>query len=261
MIQNARSLEARSLMVTVPGRPFPLLSDVSLALTPGEVLGVVGPNGAGKSTLLACLAGLRKPNAGTVLLTDIPLPDIALAERARRIAYLPQAQPLHWPLTVERVVALGRLPHRGRFAGESALDRAAIDRALTATDMDGLRDRRVDTLSGGERARAMLARALATEAPILLADEPVAALDPAQAKGMMALFRSLARQSGLAVAVTLHDLAAAARWCDRIVLLSAGRVAAAGAPAEVLTPRHLSDVYAIDARLETIGDVPVMVVR
>jgi iron complex transport system ATP-binding protein len=168
--------------------------------------------------------------------------------RAQAIGYLPQGGAVHWDLRVDELVALGRLPHRGAFAGLSAADRAAIAEALAAADLEGLADRRVQQLSGGERARALLARVLAGRPRVLLADEPLANLDPRHAQEALRLFRAAA-DGGAAVVLVLHDLQAAARAGDRLLLMAQGRCLAAGAPDSVLTPGLLGSAYGLDMRV------------
>jgi iron complex transport system ATP-binding protein len=240
----ALQLRAFDLDVTLGGRA--ILDRVDARLGAGELLGVIGPNGAGKSTLLRLMAGLRAPDHGTVELDGAPLARIGEAALARRLGYLPQGGVIHWPVTVRRLVGLGRLPH-GRFGRVvSAADEAAIDRALAATDTTELAGRIVTTLSGGERSRVLLARVLAGEPALLLADEPGVALDPRHQLELMALLRRLAA-GGMGIAVVLHDLTLAARFCDRLLLLDQGRIAAEGSPREVLTAERLAHVYGIEA--------------
>lgn len=219
--------------------------DVSAVLHPGTLIGVIGPNGAGKSTLVRAMLGLV-PATGRVLVDGKPVGRIARADLARRIAYLPQGQTLHWPLTVERLVALGRLPHLAPFSRIGAADREAIARAMVLADVGHLRDRPATELSGGERARVLLARALAVEAAGLVADEPLAALDPGHQIEVMALLRQQA-QAGALVVTVLHDLTMAARHCDRLLLLHEGRLVADGPPDAVLTADRLGQVYGIRA--------------
>ena len=223
----------------------------------GGVIGLIGPNGAGKSTLVRAIAGLV-PAEGAILIDGAPVAALAPGERARRIAYLPQGQTVHWPLTAERLVALGRLPHLAPFARPGKADADAIERALERTELQPLRDRPVDQLSGGERARVLLARALAVEAPLLLADEPLAALDPAHQIEVMALLRAEAARGGTVIAV-LHDLTLAARWCDRLLLIDHGRLAADGTPREVLTAERIGSVYGVSAFIGEAQGEPLIV--
>jgi len=216
-----------------------VLDGVSIAARDGEMVGLIGPNASGKTTLMRVLAGLLAPDAGTVT------PTLSLAERARSIAYMEQGAVCHWPLSVRRLVALGRLPHLGPFQRPSDDDARAIEAALAEADVAGLADRPVTELSSGELARVHLARALATGPRVLLADEPGASLEPNHQLQVMALRRGQAAR-GCVVAV-LHDLTLAARFCDRLVLLDRGRVAAEGKPMAVLTPENLARVYAVTA--------------
>ncbi|MFA9460436.1 ABC transporter ATP-binding protein [Thiohalorhabdus sp. Cl-TMA] len=238
------TLEARDLTLEQGSRT--VVHGVSLDLEPGRVAGILGPNGAGKSTLLRALAGLHAPAGGEVRLNGERLSRLRGHDRARELGYLPQAATVHWPLSVERVVALGRLPHLGPWQRPGAEDGYAVDRALAATGVEGLRHRPVTQLSGGERARVLLARVLAGEPSTLLADEPVAGLDPYHQVHFMELVRDYAGQ-GRTVALVLHDLNLAARFCDRLYLLDEGALVAQGTPREVLDPRHLGEVFGIRA--------------
>lgn len=235
--------------LSVDLRRHPALRDIYAVLRPGSLTGVIGPNGAGKSTLIRAILGLVKPAAGVALIDDEPVARMARADIARRIAYLPQGQTLHWPLSVARLVALGRLPHLGPLSRITPADEALIDAAMARADVAHLRDRVATELSGGERARVLLARALAVGAPALIADEPLASLDPGHQIDVMQLLAREAREGALVVAV-LHDLTLAARYCDRLLLLSRGRLIADGPPAEVLTADRLARVYGIGARIE-----------
>ncbi len=231
-----------------------VVTEVSAAFEPGTLTGIVGPNGAGKSTLARAMLALV-PATGRVLLDGEDVAATPRATLARKIAYLPQGQVLHWPLTVERLVGLGRLPHLAPMSKIAAADDAAIARAMDRADVLGLKDRIATELSGGERARTLFARALAVEAPALIADEPLASLDPGHQIDVMELMRSEA-DAGVLVIAVLHDLTMAARYCDRLLLIDGGTVAADGTPAEVLAPERLRRVYGIDARVETGGDWP-----
>ncbi|HWI86005.1 MAG TPA: ABC transporter ATP-binding protein [Sphingomonas sp.] len=223
----------------------------------GGVIGLIGPNGAGKSTLVRAIAGLI-PSLGAILFDGIPVARLAPRERAKRVAYLPQGQAVHWPLTVERLVALGRLPHLAPLARPAAADHEAIEFALARTDLLGLRARSIDELSGGERARALLARALAVEARLLLADEPLAALDPAHQIEVMRLMRAEAAR-GVTVIAVLHDLTIAARWCDRLLLIDRGGLVADGAPCEILTADLIRSVYGVSAYIGEAEGKPLVV--
>ncbi|CAM5764576.1 ABC transporter ATP-binding protein [Bosea minatitlanensis] len=238
------TVEARALAVSLGGKP--VLQEVDLALRPGELLGLVGPNGAGKTTLLRLLAGLLPPASGSLRYDGESPRALGRQALARRIAYLAQGGDTAWPLSAEAVVGLGRLPHRRPFAGPSRADQAAIDHALEACDAAPFRDRPLGTLSGGERRRVLLARALAVEAPYLLADEPLAGLDPLHQIEVMELLRRTARR-GAGVVVVLHDLTLAARFCDRLALIDRGRLVAEGAPAEVLDDERLAAVFGVTA--------------
>jgi iron complex transport system ATP-binding protein len=226
---------------------------------PGRVTGIVGPNGAGKSTLLGALAGLLPTTSGRVELDGRDVATLAPAERARAIAFLPQNRTVHWPMSARSIVALGRLPHQAAARGATGeTEAAAVSHALAVMDLAALADRPVDRLSGGELARVLVARALAQESAILLADEPTAGLDPVHALVLLEHFRRLAT-GGRAIAIVLHDMTLAARFCDDVVLIDAGRIAAAGPAAEVLTPARLEPVLGVGIATGTVGGVPVVV--
>ena len=237
-------LQAQNLTVTLGRRA--VLRNVDLALGEGSLVGLIGPNGAGKTTLLRALAALVPAEAGRVLLDGRLIDETPSTLRARRIAYLAQGHRIDWPLSVRRLVELGRLPHLQPWARPDGADRAAVEEALQATETVTLLERPVTTLSGGERARALLARCLAGTPDILLADEPVAGLDPYHALKVMELLGARAA-GGMAVLVVLHDLVLAARFCERLVLLAEGRVLVDGSPGEVLSPAHLAESYRIRA--------------
>ncbi|WP_119168921.1 ABC transporter ATP-binding protein [Algihabitans albus] len=244
-------LRIEDLEVRLSGRP--ILRQVSLEAMAGEVVGLIGPNGAGKTTLLRAAAGLLPPTAGRIHLFGRALADWSQVERARTLAYLPQARDAVWRITVADLVRLGRLPHRaGWWQGPTAEDRTAVAEALDACDVAGLAERPMTELSGGELARAVLARVVATRPSLLLADEPTAGLDPAHGLDVMQLFRRLA-SDGLAVVVTLHDLNLAGRFCDRLVLLDGGARVAEGVPASVLTPERLRSAYQVEAAQVTVA--------
>jgi iron complex transport system ATP-binding protein len=225
-----------------------VLRAVSLTVRRGEFVGLIGPNGAGKTTLLRVLANLLRPQQGRVRLDGADMAALAPRRLARQIAYLAQGAPAHWPLRVDKVVALGRLPHLDWWQPPGATDHAAIEAALQLTEVEHLRARAVTTLSGGERMRVLLARVLAAEPELILADEPVAALDPYHQLHVMEILREHAHRGGAAVAV-LHDLNLAARFCDRLLLLSDGELVCAGAARTVLANEHLRRVYGVEARV------------
>ena len=250
------TLEVKGAAVRLGERA--VLRDFSTKIAPGEFVAVVGPNGAGKSTALKLMAGLIAPAAGTVTLDGAPLHSMPGKVLAKRIAYLPQDRTVHWPLAAERVVALGRLPHRSFAAGESDGDREAIASAMRRMDVTQFSDRSVATLSGGERARVLVARALAQEAEFLIADEPAAGLDPAHG---LALFHEFARLSrdGHGVLTALHDLSLALRFANRVVLLCDGQCLADGQSAQVLTKDNLATAFGIEAIVTVIDGIPVVV--
>lgn len=239
-------LIAENLSVRLGGRT--VLDGVAAAFTPGLVTAVVGPNGAGKSTLLDCLAALRRPDAGRVTLAGRSLRDLPSRARAQRIAYLPQNAGIAWAVDGRTFVGLGRTPYVGAW-GLTATDRAAVQRAMALAGVEAFADRVVSTLSGGERARVLIARALAGEPRWLLADEPLAGLDPGHVLDACALFRRLADEEGRGVVVTLHDLDAALRMADRVIVLAEGRMLADGAPLDALSPEVLQAAYGVEARM------------
>lgn len=202
------TLSAEAIGVSLAGRR--ILDRVHVRVASGEVVGLLGPNGAGKSTLLRVLARVLPADEGQVSLDDRRVDTIPADELARSVAYLPQGATCHWPMAVEQVVALGRLPHRRAWAPMSRHDRESVTRAMRTTDVEQFRGRSVGALSMGERARVLLARAVAGEPRILLADEPVAGLDPAHQLEVMAMLTRMAAD-GAAVMVVLHDLTLAAR--------------------------------------------------
>jgi iron complex transport system ATP-binding protein len=236
-------LVASDLSVSLSGRK--VLANADIALAPGVVVGLLGPNGAGKSTLLRAIA-IQVESEGSIVADSKNLKAMPPAERARLIAYLPQARVISWPLSVRNLVGLGRMPWHGFGQGFSARDDAACAEAMALMDVSDLADRVSTELSGGEQARVLAARAVAQDTPILLADEPASGLDPAHQIMMMSALRRLAA-GGRSILVSLHDLTVAARWCDRVVVLNRGRIAADGTPAGTLTPDLLRSVFGVRA--------------
>lgn len=230
-------LETRSL--TIPHR----LHDVTAQLLPGRVTAIVGPNGAGKSTLLAALAGLLAPPSGEVTLDGQPVGKMLAQERARRIGYLPQAGEVAWNLSVRTLVSLGRLPHQAT----AAQDAQAIAQAIGTMQLEPLADRALSTLSGGEKARALLARVLATQTHWILADEPLAALDLAHQQALIRTLRQLAGE-GRGIALVIHDLALAMNHADHVIVLDQGHLTAQGRPQDALSEAVIAKVWNLQAR-------------
>ncbi|MDD5351048.1 MAG: ABC transporter ATP-binding protein [Chthoniobacteraceae bacterium] len=246
-------LEAQHLSIALGGRR--IVEPLDLTLGPGELTGLIGANGSGKSTLLRALAGLLPAEQGGVFLDGKPLGKLAPRALARTLAFLPQAPECHWPLTADRVVALGRLPFRG---GSSELDAEHVTRALEAVDALHLRERAVNELSGGERARIFLARALAGDPKLLLVDEPGAGLDPFHQLQLMETLQAFARR-GMGILVVMHDLGLAARFCSGLLALHQGRLVASGEPEAVLSDALLAKAHGITAFRGRCQDAPVLV--
>ena len=227
------------------------LAGIDLTLRAGEVTAIVGPNGAGKSSLIGCLAGLLRPAAGSVALDGQDLAAMPPRERARRIGYLPQDPEVAWDVSVETLVALGRLPWAGaplhRARSSASEDAAAISSALRAMDLEDLRSRPLSRLSGGERARALAARVLAGDPAWILADEPLANLDLAHAAALVRLLRAEAA-GGRGAVLVLHDLATAMNRADRVIVLDQGHIAADGCPEQALTAEVIERIWRLPVR-------------
>ena len=235
-------LTVHGLNVSLGHRP--VLHNVLLELFPGQLVALVGPNGAGKTTLLRALAGLV-PASGRVTIGGRDLSSLSLRERAKRFGYLPQGHIVHWSLPARDVVALGRYPHGATDPAQlSPRDIEAVERAMRAADVVQFADRRATELSGGERSRVALARVLAVEAPVILADEPTSSLDPRHQIDVMKTLRAAA-DGGVLVIVVTHDLGLAARFADHVLVLSAGRSVSQGRPAEALSEQVMADVFRI----------------
>ena len=235
-----------------------VLHEVSLAVAAGELVGVIGPNGSGKTTLLRLLAGALAPDAGSVRLDGQPLAGYRRRALARRLAVVPQDATVDFPFTALEVVLMGRAAHLPAFGFPRAGDLAIARAAMARLDVGGLEDRPLDRLSGGERQRVLLARALAQEPQVLLLDEPTTHLDLRHQTQLHDVVHDLRRERGLATVSVLHDLNLAAMYCDRLLLLAAGRAVATGPPAEVLTVERLEAAYATRiyvGRTEVTGPV------
>lgn len=235
-------LEARSLSFAYGNRQ--VLTDVSFTLPAGEWLTVVGPNGAGKTTLIRIILGLLRPTQGTVHLDGQDMTRLSRRRIAQQMALLPQMAELPFGFTVREVVAMGRTPHLGRFRPLSDVDQSAIDRALHDTETSTLADRPVTELSGGEAQRVFLARAFAQQPKMLVLDEPTTNLDLFHERTLLDRVRTR-RENGCAVLAVLHDLNLAARYSDRVLVLSEGKVAATGGPVEVLTAERIKEIFRV----------------
>ena len=219
-----------------------ILDTVSFSVERGSVVGLVGANGSGKSSLLRSVLGILKSPTGDVLIDGVNTNDMTPRMRANNIAYAPQGAEIHWMLSVERLVTIGRTPHLAPWRSLSKEDWKIVEHALDVTDMLDFRHRIATTLSGGEKARALLARAIAVGAPYLLADEPVAALDPYHQLQILDILSEMAQQDK-GVVIVLHDLSLAQRYCDKIYLLHDSHVLAEGTPDEVFTDALLEQAY------------------
>ena len=250
-------IELADVCVTLDGAP--ILRGVSAEVAQGEWVGLVGPNGAGKSTLLRAVVGLA-PWSGRIVVLGDEARALSRAEVARRIAFLPQEPITPAEMSVADYVLLGRTPYVGYLGGESARDVAAAVAALERLDLLALARRRLGTLSGGERQRAVLARAVAQQAPVLLLDEPTAALDVGRQQQVLELVDALRREASLTVVAAMHDLTLAGQYADRLLLLDGGRVAASGVPAEILTEELVGTHYGANVRVVVDADGGVSVV-
>jgi iron complex transport system ATP-binding protein len=240
-----------------------VLADVTLRVSPGEFVAVAGPNGSGKSTLLRAMSRVLKPRIGKALLDGCDLYALPARQGARAIGVVPQESPLEFDFTVEEVVLMGRAPHLERFQSEGERDRAVAREAMERTGTWDLRTRSIRELSGGERQRVILARAFAQEPQVLLLDEPTAHLDLAYQAQVLRITRALREEKRTAALATLHDLNLAAAFADRLVLLSKGRIAAAGTPKDVLTEPVLRPVFGPDVVVRVHPDTggPLVLVK
>jgi len=243
-------LRVRDLSVSLAKKR--VLEDICFDMGEGEFIGLIGPNGAGKTTLLRAVLGLTA-SEGKIELDDRDLRRMPVSDKARAISYLPQERDVAWAVSVKMLVSLGRSALKPVFAGLDSRDDEIIETVMQRMGVLDLGSRPATELSGGERARALIARVLAQDTPIILADEPVAGLDPAHQLELMELFAGLAQERKTVIA-SLHDLGLAARYCTRLIVLDQGRLVADGAPEDVLTPALLKSVYGIDAHLMKIDD-------
>jgi iron complex transport system ATP-binding protein len=244
-------IELRGVSVELGGRA--VVDDVTASIGGGEWLALIGPNGAGKTTLLRAIARLV-PFAGEIALDGRPMADLGRSELARLVAVVPQEPATPSWMTVAEYVLLGRTPHLGPLAKEGTRDREAAARALSRLDLLSFAARRLGTLSGGEKQRVVVARALAQEAPIVLLDEPTAALDIGHQQQALELLDGLRVESGLTLVAAMHDLTLAAQYADRMLLLDAGRIVADGPPGEVLTEALIASHYGASIDVVPVGD-------
>ena len=240
-------LHTQNLSVTIDNTH--LVKEVSFTLKQGELVVLLGPNGAGKSLSLKAATGLEPLATGATTLAGKDIKTLPPIDRARLLTYLPQARSLAWPIRVRDLVALGRFAYGSRLGKLSGADESAVETALRDCDISHLAMRNANTLSGGELARAHCARAFAATAPLLIADEPVAALDPRHQFGVMDLFASYVKGGGGAL-IVLHDIALAAKYADRLIWMKNGELIADGPPADTLTAARLAEVYGVKAAVE-----------
>lgn len=244
MTSGEMSLEARDIHVTLGD--VPILKGTGLSVPKGKMIGLIGPNGAGKTTLLRAILGLAATDSGQITLNGAEISNWTLKDRARKISYAAQGAPVHWPLDVAHIISLGRIPHLGPWQKISDRDREIIHSAMVRTDVLHLSDRLVTTLSGGERACVMLARAMVAQADYICVDEPIASLDPYHQLQVMNILQALAGE-GHGVLIILHDLSLAGRYCHELVLMTQGKILASGPPADVLCAANLDRAYHVKA--------------
>ncbi|MFK7993574.1 MAG: ABC transporter ATP-binding protein [Granulosicoccus sp.] len=238
------AVRVRVTELVVRRRRKTIIDNLSFDVKAGEVLGLIGPNGAGKSTVLATMAGIDTPDAGTIHIDNRDITSLSASDRAQSIGWVEQLGTVHWPLSVERLIMLGRIPHLPPWGKATTADHEAVEDAIAKADCTSIRQRQVPTLSGGERARVLLARALAAEPTLLFADEPVSSLDLSHQLQTMQLLCDYAGEQR-AVVVVMHDLSLAVRYCHRLVLMHKGEIVAVGEPAAVLSNQNIADVYGV----------------
>ncbi len=242
----------------------PVLSDVSMEAKDGEIIGILGPNGSGKTTLLKCLNRSLTPREGTVLIDDKDSKDLSRREIATRIGVVPQGANINFPFKALDIVMMGRTPEIKRFESETKRDIEIVKEAMVMTNIEHLANRSMDQISGGEKQRVIIARALAQKPRILLLDEPTLHLDVNHQLDILDLITGLARKEKLVVIIVTHDLALAARYCDKVILMQNGRIQAAGDITDVLTTENMRKVFSIEATIyfdERIGAHGVSIIR
>jgi len=228
----------------------PVLDGVDLEIREGEIIGIIGPNGCGKTTLLKHLNRNLHPDVGKVLVGSEDLEDLTKSQIARRIASVPQTNEIRFSFMARDIVAMGRMPFMQAFSGESSHDIQIINEAMRRTNVLKFADQLINTMSGGERQRVIIARALAQTPEIILLDEPTLHLDISAQFDILDLVRDLSREDGLTVVIVSHDLPMAVRYCDRIVMLKDHKIFAMGTPEEVLTPENMKEIFEVDAVFE-----------
>jgi|TARA_B110000263_G_scaffold70608_1_gene61502 iron complex transport system ATP-binding protein len=248
-------LAARNIVVSRSNKK--VIDNISIKIGPGELVGLIGPNGAGKTTLLKSLLGIVKLTEGSVCLNDMSMKTLSRNYVAKHLGYLAQGAPCYWPVTVKNIVELGCLPHTYDTKKVDGFISNIVADSMASTGISDLQFRKVTSLSGGERTLTMLARCLAGQAPLLLADEPVTGLDPSQQIKIMQLLKSQVSSKSGVVAV-LHDLNLAAKYCSRLVIMAKGKIHADGMPATVLTAQNLSKVYGIKAQIRYLDGQPII---
>jgi iron complex transport system ATP-binding protein len=242
----------------------PVLSDVSMEAKDGEIIGILGPNGSGKTTLLKCLNRSLKPQGGTVLIDDKDHRDLSRREIATKIGVVPQGANINFPFSALDIVMMGRTPELKRFESETKRDIEIVKEAMVMTNIEHLANRPMDQISGGERQRVIIARALAQKPRILLLDEPTLHLDVNHQLDILELITGLARKEKLVVIIVTHDLALAARYCDKVILMQGGQIRAAGDVTDVLTTENMRKVFSIEATIyfdERIGAHGISIIR
>jgi len=241
-------MHIESLMFSYEGKP--VLDNVTLDIKKGEIIGILGPNGCGKTTLLKNLNKNLLPQGGSILLEDIDMKDMKKKDVAKKIAVIPQTNEIRFAFTAREIISMGRMPFMDTFAGESREDKELIEKAMERTGITEFADRYINTMSGGERQRVIIARALAQSPSVLLMDEPTLHLDICTQFDVLDLVYKLSKEDGLTVVIVSHDLPMVVRYCDRIMMLKDQKIFALGTPEEVLTPENMREVFSVNAVLE-----------